>query len=63
MFKKSAQKAGDEIMLDIEECRRLSKECKRYAAETKDPLEKMTLDRIAREWHGLAEYKAHTKTA
>src|ERR1700722_14254723 len=49
--------------LNVEECCRRSEECKRYAAETKDPLEQMTLERIAREWHGLAEYKAQTKTA
>ena len=50
-------------MLTAEECRRRSEECKRDATQTEDPFVRATLQQIAGEWNGLAEYLAGTQTA
>jgi hypothetical protein len=50
-------------MLTAEECRRRSEDCKRFAEQVEDHLVRMTLQRIAREWNGLAEHLSRTQTA
>ncbi len=45
-------------MLTADECRRRAEEEKRFAAETKDYVERKAFERIAREWSDLAEHKA-----
>jgi hypothetical protein len=49
-------------MLTAEECRGRSEECKRNAGEAEDPFVRTTLEHIAGEWNGLAEYLAGTET-
>jgi hypothetical protein len=50
-------------MLTAEECRHRSEECKRDATQAEDPFVRTTLQQIARDWNGLAEYLAGTETA
>lgn len=50
-------------MLTAEECRRRTEECKRDAEQAEDHLVRMTLQRIAMEWNGLAEHLSRTQTA
>ena len=50
-------------MLTAEDCRRRSEECKRDAMQAEDPFVRTTLQQIAGDWNGLAEYLAGTETA